>query len=125
MLIMGRDAMALRGVFASGGIGFLHELLEVAGGDNVFADVKREGVQPSNETMLVRAAQVIIELHPDPAPAQGIEKERAVWSLLPSVPAVRNNRVYLLYGSALMAPGPRLGLTAEAFARVLHPDAFK
>ena len=56
MLVMGRDAMALRGVFASGGIGFLHELLDIAGGDDVFADVKREAVQPSNETMLVRAA---------------------------------------------------------------------
>ncbi len=126
MLVMGRDAMALRGLFVSGGIGFLHELLDVAGGDDVFADVKREGVQPSNETMLVRAPQVIVELHAGDQPSPDVlQKERAVWSLLPSLPAVRNGRIHLLYGDYLVSPGPRLASAAEALARVLHPDAFK
>jgi iron complex transport system substrate-binding protein len=125
MLVMGRDAMALRGVYVSGGVGFLHELLDVAGAENVFADVKREGVQPSNETMLVRAPQVIIELHAGDEPAPDIlQKERSVWSLLSSVPAVRNGRVHLLYGGYLVSPGPRLARAAETLARVLHPDAF-
>ena len=125
MLVMGRDAMALRGVYVSAGVGFLHELLDVAGAEDVFADVKREGIQPSNETMIVRAAQVIIELHPGDQPAPDIlQKERSVWSLLSSVPAVRNERVHLLYGGYLMSPGPRLAAAAESLARVLHPDAF-
>ena len=125
MLVIGRDAMALRGVYASGGVGFLHELLDVAGGEDVFADVKREGVQPSNETMLVRAPQIIIELHAGETPPPDVlQKERAVWSLLPSVPAVRTGRVYLLYGGYLLAAGPRLANAAEALARVLHPDVF-
>ena len=125
MLVMGRDAMALRGVFVSGGIGFLHELLDAAGGEDVFGDVKREGVQPSNETMLVRAPQVIIEVHAGDEPAPDVlQKERAVWSLLPSVPAVRNGRIHLLYGGYLVTPGPRLARAADALARVLHPDAF-
>ena len=125
MLVMGRDAMALRGVYASGGVGFLHELLDVAGGENVFADVKREGVQPSNEIMLTRAPQVVIELHAgqDPTP-DVLRKERSVWSLLSSIPAVRNGQVHLLYGDYLMAPGPRLARAANALARVLHPGAF-
>jgi iron complex transport system substrate-binding protein len=125
MLVMGRDAMALRGVYVSAGVGFLHELLEVAGAEDVFADVKREGIQPSNETMLVRAPQVIIELHPGAEPTpEVIQKERSVWSLLSSVPAVRNRQVHLLYGGYLMSPGPRLAAAAETLARVLHPDAF-
>jgi iron complex transport system substrate-binding protein len=125
MLVMGRDAMALRGVYVSAGVGFLHELLDVAGAEDVFADVKREGIQPSNETMIVRAAQVIIELHPgDQPPPDILQKERSVWSLLSSVPAVRNGRVHLLYGGYLMSPGPRLVAAAESLARVLHPDAF-
>ena len=125
MLVMSRDAMALRGVYASAGVGFLHELLDVAGAEDVFADVKRAGIQPSNETMIVRAPQVIIELHGGDEPAPGVlQKERAVWSLLSSVPAVRNGRVHLLYGGYLVSPGPRLGRAADTLARVLHPDAF-
>jgi iron complex transport system substrate-binding protein len=125
MVVMGRDAMALRGVYVSGGIGFLHELLDLAGGEDVFGDVKREAVQPSNETMLVRAPEVIIELHPGDTPPPGmVQKERGVWSLLASMPAVRNGRIHLLYGEYLMAAGPRLPRVAETLARVLHPDAF-
>ena len=126
MLVIGRDAAALRGIYVSGGVGFLHELLDIAGGDDVFGDIKREAVQPSNETMLVRAPDVIIELHPgDPPPAETLQKEREVWKLLASVPAVRNGRVHLLYGGYLVAAGPRLARAADALARVLHPEVFK
>jgi iron complex transport system substrate-binding protein len=126
MLVVGRDAGTLRGVYVSGGIGFLHELLDIAGGDDAFGDIKREAVQPSNELMLARAPDAIIELHPGDEPAADVlRRERNVWNVLASVPAVRNNRIYLLYGSYLMAAGPRLGQAAETFARVLHPDAFK
>jgi len=126
MLVIGRDAAALRGIYVSGGVGFLHELLDIAGGDDVFGDIRREAVQPSNETMLVRAPDVIIELHPgDPPPVETLQKERAVWKLLASVPAVRNGRVHLLYGGYLVAAGPRLARAADALARVLHPEVFK
>ena len=126
MLVIGRDAGSLRGVYVSGGVGFLHELLDVAGGDDAFGDIKREATQPSNETMIVRAPQVIIELHPGEQPAPDtLRKERAVWNGLVSVPAVRSGRVHLLYGGYLLAAGPRLGQAAEALAHVLHPDAFK
>jgi cobalamin transport system substrate-binding protein len=126
MLVIGRDAGTLRGVYVSGGIGFLHELLDLAGGDDVFSDIKREAAQPSNETMIVRAPDVIIELHPaDQPPADALQKERASWNLLTSVPAVRNGRVHLLYGGYLLAAGPRIGRAAETLARVMHPDSFK
>jgi iron complex transport system substrate-binding protein len=125
MLVIGRDTGALRGVYVSGGVGFLHELLDIAGGDDLFADIKRESVQPSNETMIVRAPDVIVELWPgSQPPAETLQRERAVWNLLASVPAVRNNRVHLLYGDYLLAAGPRLGRAADTLARALHPDAF-
>jgi iron complex transport system substrate-binding protein len=126
MLVIGRDAGALRGVYVSAGIGFLHELLDIAGGDDVFGDIKREAAQPSNETMIARAPEVIIELHPgEQPPADALQKERASWNLLASVPAVRTSRVHLLYGGYLLAAGPRIGRAAETLARILHPDSFK
>jgi iron complex transport system substrate-binding protein len=126
MLVIGRDPGTLRGVYASAGIGFLHELLELAGGTDVFGDIRREAVQPSNETILALAPDVIIEAHSgDRPPDDVLRRERDAWNTLPSVPAIRHNRVYLLYGSYLVAAGPRLGEAAEAFARTLHPEAFK
>jgi len=126
MLVIGRDLGTLRGVYVSGGVGFLHELLDIAGGDDAFGDIKREATQPSNETMIVRAPQVIVELHPgEQPPVATLQRERAVWNVLASVPAVRSGRVHLLYGGYLLAAGPRIGLAAEALARVLHPDSVK
>jgi iron complex transport system substrate-binding protein len=126
MVVIGRDGGALRGVYVSGGVGFLHELLDIAGGDDVFGDVKREAAQPSNETMIVRAPEVIMELHAgEQPPADALRKERAAWNLLASVPAVRTGRVHLLYGGYLLAAGPRIGRAADTLARVLHPDAFR
>jgi iron complex transport system substrate-binding protein len=126
MLVIGRDSGALRGVYVSGGVGFLHELLDIAGGDDLFGDIKRESVQPSNETMIVRAPDVIIELRAGTEPQAGtLQRERAVWNLLASVPAVRNNRVHLLYGGYLLSAGPRLARAADTLARVLHPGAFR
>ena len=126
LLVIGRQPKTLREVYVSGGRGFLHEILDIAGGTNVFADVARESVQPSNETLLARAPDVVIEVH-----AEGMFKttsvadEAAVWSALPSIPAVRNRRVHVLIGQYLVVPGPRIAQAAETLARILHPAAFK
>ncbi len=37
-------------------------MLEAAGGADVFADVKRESVQATSETLIARAPEVIIEI---------------------------------------------------------------
>ena len=39
LLVFGRERGALRNIYASGGRGFLHDMLEAAGGANVFADI--------------------------------------------------------------------------------------
>ena len=41
-------------------------MLTAAGGDNVFADVKREAVQATTELILARAPEVILELRAEP-----------------------------------------------------------
>jgi iron complex transport system substrate-binding protein len=125
LLVFERQPGTLRELYASGGVGFLHEMLDIAGGKNVFADVSRESVQPSIETLLARAPDAILEVRA----AGMIEKtspvETDAWSTLSSVPAVKNRRVHLLVGDYLVVPGPRLAMATEAFARALHPDAFK
>jgi len=126
LLVIDRQPKTLRGIYASGGRGFLHEMLEIAGGRNVFADVDRESVQPSHETLIARAPEVIIELQAEgmiaPADAGG---EKALWSTMSSLPAVRTGRVHVLTGQYLVVPGPRLAQAAETLARTLHAEAFR
>ena len=62
LLVFGREPRSLRNIYASGGFGFLHDMLEAASGDNVFADVRRESVQLTSEAIVTAAPDVIIEL---------------------------------------------------------------
>jgi iron complex transport system substrate-binding protein len=126
LLVLGRQPQSLRQIYVSGGAGVLHEVLEAAGGVNVFGDIVRESVQPTREALIERRPEVIVEVSGTRA-AAGVNpaKERAVWSALSSIPAVRDGRVHFLTGDYLVVPGPRIGLAAETLARALHPDAFK
>lgn len=123
VLVIGREPGTLQGMFVSGGFGFLHDMLGIAGGTNVFADSSRESLQPSNEIMLARAPEAIVELSAQPPPAD-LSKDRLLWSRLASIPAVRQGRVFFLFGGHLVVPGPRLADGTEALARTLHPEAF-
>jgi iron complex transport system substrate-binding protein len=127
LLVFERDPRSLRGLYVSGGRGFLHDMLQIAGGTNVFADVPREAAQPSHETLLARAPEVIIEVRATGllTKAEAAGEERTAWNALPSIPAVRNGRLHFLDGDYMLVPGPRVALATEAFARALHPDAFK
>jgi iron complex transport system substrate-binding protein len=126
LLVFGREPGSLRRIDASGGYGFLHDLLVIAGGDDVLSEFTRQSVQMSTEMILSRAPQVIIELQYGDSPRrQQLDAEVRVWNAVPSVPAVKNKRVYILTGDEFVVPGPRVVAVAERFARVLHPDAFK
>ena len=39
LLVFGRQPQSLQQMYVSGGVGFLHDMLDIAGGANVFADV--------------------------------------------------------------------------------------
>jgi iron complex transport system substrate-binding protein len=122
LLVIGRQPGTLQGLYASGGIGFLHEMLEVGGGVNVFADVARESVQPSHEVLLARAPEAVVEL--SALPQDDLARERGVWGRLASIPAVRTGALSFLSGEYLVVAGPRLAQGTDALARALHPDAF-
>jgi len=122
LLVFGREPGALRAIDASGGVGFLADIVTLAGGDNVLGGEKREAVRIDTETILAAAPEIVIDLHYGRtlSPEQ-IDRERAAWRTLPALPAVRDGRVALLVGDEFVVPGPRLADAAEAIADVLHP----
>jgi iron complex transport system substrate-binding protein len=126
MLVFGRDPSSLRNVYASGGYGFLHDMLEIAGGRNVFGDVKRQSVQASTEMILTRRPDVIVELrYGDSLKTIDIPRQLKDWDALASVPAVKNHLVTILVGDDFVVPGPRLVGATRKLAATLHPEAFK
>lgn len=125
LIVFDRETLALRGIYASGGIGFIHDMVDAAGGNNVFADVKQQAVQATTELILARRPDVILELRGDPVSSDVRTREIAVWRALPAVPAVQSHRVYFIDEQATVVPGPRIGEAVELIARALHPDLFK
>jgi iron complex transport system substrate-binding protein len=126
LLIFGREPGSLRNIAASGGYGFLHDLLDVAGGDDVLGDIRRESVMMSTEMILARAPEVIVELqYSESASPESSKSDEAVWSALPAVPAVKNRQIYVLRGDHFVVPGPRIVEAARQLAGVLHPDVFR
>jgi iron complex transport system substrate-binding protein len=126
LLVFGREPASLRGLYASGGVGFLNDMLETAGGMNVFAGVKLQAVQASTEQVLAARPDVILETRASngafPAGQRGAELD--AWKTLSSVPAVKNGRVLFLFDDRIVVPGPRVSEGTLLMAKALHPEAF-
>ena len=121
MLVFGREPGSLRGIVASGGVGFLHDMLLVAGGDDVFDGVKRQSVEVTTEMVLASRPDVIIELrYGDPRRSGSAEQIAHDWDAVSAVPAVRNHRVYVLVGDEFVVPGPRVVDATRRLAGLLH-----
>jgi iron complex transport system substrate-binding protein len=122
LLVFGREPGSLRNIYASAGRGFLHDMLDAAGGEDVLKDIDKESAQISTETILARAPDVIIELNAaNRLNDADLKSVLEPWSALASVPAVRNKRVVVLMGPGLTVPGPRVLDGIEKMAKALHP----
>jgi iron complex transport system substrate-binding protein len=122
LIVFGRESFALRGIYASGGYGFIHDMLTAAGGENVFADVRQQAVQATTEQIISRRPEVILELRAEALTAESLRREIATWERLSSLPAVRNGRVHIVADPRTVIPGPRVAEGAEVIAKVLHPS---
>jgi iron complex transport system substrate-binding protein len=101
-------------LMAIGSGSFLTELVEIAGGRNVFSDLAGPSPQVSFEEVLRRDPEFILG-RPETA---GKLSANARWRRLP---AVREGRVLVMDTSLVGRPGVRLGEAAVSIARLLHP----
>jgi iron complex transport system substrate-binding protein len=95
---------------------FLSELVEIAGGRNVFGDLEGPSPQVSFEEVLKRDPQFILG-RPETA---GNLRSKPRWL---GLPAVRDGRVLVMDTVLVGRPGVRLGEAAVSIARLLHPGA--
>lgn len=101
-----------------GGGSFISELIEIAGGRNVYADVNSPSPSVSFEDILKRSPDVVLV---GPESGERI-KAQTKWRALP---AVRNNRLLVIDTATVLRPATRLGEGALSLAKLLHPDRIR
>jgi iron complex transport system substrate-binding protein len=121
--------------YMSAGSGsFLNDIITLAGGINIFADLPQQYPVVSEESILRRNPEVI--LLPDDAPtidfaggrssgettSAGITSARPNWQ---NLAAVKSGAVRRIPADIVSRPGPRLGLAVEAIAAAVYPEIFE
>lgn len=110
-------------VFTAGGAGIGNEMIRLAGGDNLFADVDKPYGDVSFEQFAERAPEVIVIYDYGAQSAEDKKKFLLGHPALKDVPAIRNQRFAVLPLSSTVT-GVRVADAVESLARQLHPDRF-
>jgi cobalamin transport system substrate-binding protein len=108
--------------FVAGPNGFYGQIIELAGGTNIFGDLSGDSAQVGAESIIQRDPDVIILTDADlPFNPQtpDMVAARPGWN---TITAVRNGAIYSVPGELYSTPGPRLAEGLENLARLLHPD---
>ena len=103
---------------------WITDMIEIAGGANVFADAEQESPTIDEDQVFAKAPEVMIACWcgAERMPEAEKLKARRGWDLLP---AVREDRVYVVPEGLFERPGPRLAEGLEHLAKMLHPELFE
>lgn len=126
LTVMSFDSLNEDGFFIAGGKGLVQNLIELAGGTNVFADVEKQFGSVSIEEIIARKPDVIV-IHA--YTNNGKEDTQAkVDKLMNSpelseIPAVKNNNIIIV---PLFQANPGLQNVnyVESLAKAMYPDLF-
>jgi len=114
-----------RSPFIAAGPGtFQAQLVDLAHGDNLTAQASQPWPSVTLEFIVARAPEVIIDASMGSEETADRASAIAFWNDFPTVPAVRNRRIYGYRAYELLRPGPRVAQTLEAVARFIHPERF-
>lgn len=127
MFLIGRTPRTLEGMIAVGKTSFIAELMQIAGGDNIFNDAVAPYPKVSLEEVLARNPDVIIDMGDVPresgASEQHLRSVVELWRRYPALKAVREEGVHAVASDTLVIAGPRAAEAARILARLLHPGA--
>ncbi|MCP4578948.1 MAG: cobalamin-binding protein [Deltaproteobacteria bacterium] len=101
---------------------FIHELIVRSGGINLTAG-KTPYPRFSKEQVLGLSPEVFIIT--SMARGGAFEKIKSGWSKWKEMPAVKNDRIYLVNSDILDRPTPRIVDGLEMLVKVIHPELFK
>lgn len=118
LFVVGRDP-----VYVAGPGSHVDEMIAMVGGTNVFHDAPSTYDQVSMEAVLERLPDVIIDTS-DNGPRALRGRVHGDWGQWEFLPAVKQQRVYLVDPSRLVIPGIRLPEMTRLMGRLIQPEAF-
>lgn len=127
MFVVARTPASLDGLMVAGQASYLNEVIEIAGGQNVFKDASAAYPKVSLEEVLARNPDVIIDMGEmgETVGVTDAQKRNVVglWNRMASIAAVRQRRVHAVASDIFVVPGPRVVDAAKEFFALLHPEA--
>lgn len=123
LILTGRQTHDLNSLNTAGGASFVSELVDIAGGENIYQDALQAYFEASKETVVMAAPEVILEFHCGEGLTQSqLDAYFRDWHALGTLPAVKCGRVYFITDSHGLRPGPRVAEIARKLAGLLHPE---
>jgi iron complex transport system substrate-binding protein len=107
---------------AAGPASFIHDLIGMAGGENVVQERRMPYPRLSWEEVVGREPEVILVATHRDAGDRPINREP--WNTWRNIPAVQSGRLVAVPGDTIHRPGPRVIEGLERLARAIHPEAF-
>ncbi len=122
LLTVSRQTGSLANLLTTGPGTFLHEAIEVAGGENVFGDLDMRYPQVGPEAIVAKDPEMIVELLPGATESDNRAGEAmSVWAPLSTVRAVRTQRIFVMTEENGLIPSPRYVEIIERLSHLLHP----
>ena len=101
---------------------FIHQLIEIAGGDNIAKDAGHPYPRLSMEVVVKRDPEIL--LFPSMGGKSANESDLSQWRRWAQMSAVKNDRLHYVPWTVISRPGPRIVQGLTALAQVMHPDLF-
>jgi len=99
---------------------FLDDLLKIARAENIADAARQQWPQLSMEFIVAMRPEIIF----DGQMGTDARTPSRFWKAYPVIPAVRNHRVLGYPEDPTLHPGPRVGMTLEMIAKLVHPEAW-
>jgi len=129
MFVVGRSQGRLDGLVVVGRASFLNEVIQLAGGENIFRDALAPYPAVSMEEVIARNPQVILDMGDmsDTMNVSDAHKREvvALWDRVPSVEAVKRHRVFAIASDVYIVPGPRVVDATRLIYEMLHAGESK
>ncbi|OIN97207.1 hypothetical protein AUJ66_04040 [Candidatus Desantisbacteria bacterium CG1_02_38_46] len=101
---------------------FIDELIHIAGGINIAHNITQRYARFSREQVIKKNPDVIIIV----TMGEYTEKEKKTWYKFKELPAVKNNRIYIIDADLVCRPAPTVLIEGlKEIAKCIHQEVFK